>query len=100
LTQVEGTEHSSAFATPGAELLKDRESGFVGDDGLAVNHAGTYRQASNSGHDQWEALGEILAVAGEEPRARGVAPRQDAEAIVLDLVQPVRVGWRLLGRRW
>jgi hypothetical protein len=30
-----------------------------------------------------------VAVAGVEPHARGVAP-QDAEAVVLDLVEPVR----------
>ena len=31
-----------------------------------------------------------MAIAGVEPHASGVAPRHDAEAVVLDLVQPNR----------
>jgi hypothetical protein len=45
-----------------------------------------------------EALAEIVAVAGDQSHARGVAPCQDAEAVVLDLVEPVRAGRRRLGR--
>jgi hypothetical protein len=41
-----------------------------------------------------------VPVAGVEPHALGVAPRQDAEAVVLDLVQPICAGRRLLGWGW
>jgi len=48
-------------------------------------------------HDEGEALGKIVAVAGIEPHAAGVAQREDAEAVVLDLVQPAGAGRQLLG---
>ena len=41
-------------------------------------------------------LGEIIVVAGVEPHALGVAPRQDAEAVVLDLVEPAGAAARAL----
>jgi hypothetical protein len=44
--------------------------------------------ARNGRHDEGKAFGEIVAVAGTEPHALGVASRHDAEAVVLDLVQP------------
>ena len=43
--------------------------------------------------------GEIVTVAGVEPHALDVAPRQNAEAVVLDLVQPVRASRRGFGWR-
>jgi hypothetical protein len=42
--------------------------------------------ARNGRHDERKALGKIVAVAGAEPHSLVVAPRQDAEAVVLDLV--------------
>jgi hypothetical protein len=56
---------------------------------LAVDQAGAHRQRHDGRHDQEEAFGEIVAVAGVEPHALGVAPRQDAEAVVFDFLQPV-----------
>ena len=47
------------------------------------------RQHRDRRHDQGKAFAEIVAVAVVEPHALGVAQRDDAEAIVLDLVQPV-----------
>ena len=31
---------------------------------------------------------EIVTVAGEQPHAHAIAPRQNAEAVMLDFVQP------------
>ena len=42
--------------------------------------------------------GEIVAVAGVEPHAVGVATRQNAEAVVLDLMNPSGACRWLLGR--
>jgi hypothetical protein len=53
-----------------------------------------------TGSAEINALAKIVAVARVEPHALGVAPRQDAEAVVLDFVEPVRAGRRLLSRRW
>jgi hypothetical protein len=38
-------------------------------------------------------------VAGYEPDTGGIAASHDTEAVVLDLVNPIRSCWRLLGRR-
>jgi hypothetical protein len=41
--------------------------------------------------------GEIVSVARVQPHAVGIAPRDDAEAVVLDLMQPIRPRWRPFG---
>jgi hypothetical protein len=84
---------------PGAEQLKDSESGLVADNGLAVDQAGTHRQRRDRRHDRGKALAEIVAVAGDQTHAGGVASRQDAEAVMLDLVQPVGTARRGFGWR-
>jgi hypothetical protein len=40
---------------------------------------------------------EIVAIASEQAHGLGVAARNDAEAVVLDLVNPAWPFWRLLG---
>ena len=40
---------------------------------------------------------EIVAVSSEEPHPIAVAPRHDAEAVVLDFVNPIRSGRRPIG---
>jgi hypothetical protein len=47
-----------------------------------------------------KALGKIATVAREEPHARGVPQRHDAEAVVLNLIEPVQAGRRGFGWRW
>jgi hypothetical protein len=42
----------------------------------------------------------IVAVAGVEPHAVAVAARQDAKAVVLDLVDPAQTRRRLFRRFW
>jgi hypothetical protein len=44
-------------------------------------------------------LATPIAVPSNQPHARAVAPSHDAEAVVFDLMQPVRPSWRLVGRR-
>ena len=55
------------------------------------------RAGSRRVDDLREACREIVAVAGEQAHAFGVAARNDAEAVVLDLVNPAWPFWRLLG---
>jgi hypothetical protein len=42
---------------------------------------------------------EIVAMPSEKPDNRTVTPRHDAEAAVLDLMQPTRPAWRAFGWR-
>jgi hypothetical protein len=46
-------------------------------------------------HDQWEAAGPVVPVAGEKPHARRIAAHEHSEAIVFDLVQPLLARGRL-----
>ena len=47
---------------------------------------------------QRKSAGEIIAVAGDEPDTSAIAARHDAEAVVLDFVNPIRTaGGRLAG---
>jgi cytosine/adenosine deaminase-related metal-dependent hydrolase len=39
-----------------------------------------------------------VAIAGDQAHALEIAPGQDAEAVVLDLVQPIETARRGLGR--
>ena len=45
--------------------------------------------------DEGEAVREVVARAAVEPHARTLLARDDAETVVLDLVQPCVAGWRL-----
>jgi hypothetical protein len=97
--QVEGAEHRGTVVAKGTDQAEHREPAVVADDGLAVDQAGARRQRHDGRHDERESRGEIVAVAGVEPHAAGVAPRQDAEAVMLDFVEPVGTGRRGFGRR-
>ena len=50
--------------------------------------------------DQREAAGEVVARTTIEPHLRGSLASNDAEAIVLDLVQPLAAGRQLIGFGW
>ncbi|HEY2534840.1 MAG TPA: hypothetical protein VGJ20_44205 [Xanthobacteraceae bacterium] len=54
--------------TPGTERLKDRKSGFVGDNGFAVDQAGACRQCCNGFGNPGKRSTD--GIAGIEPHAR------------------------------
>jgi hypothetical protein len=74
-----------------AKQVEDRETALLHDDGLAVDDAGLDGQACDGVHDQLIAVGEIIAVTGDEAYAVTVLPRQDTEAVVLNFVNPAKV---------
>jgi hypothetical protein len=43
---------------------------------------------------------QIVAAAGDQPYAHGIAPGHEPIAVVLDLVKPVGAGRWLVGWRW
>jgi hypothetical protein len=81
-----------------AEQVEDRETVLVHDDSLAVDDAGLDGQACHGVHDQRIAVGEIIAVTRDEADSVTVLPRQDAEAVVLDYVNPAKSRPRVLDR--
>jgi hypothetical protein len=77
-----------------AQLLEHRHAIVIATDRLAVDQARAHSQCRYSLHDEREALGLLVPIAGEKPDSRGTAPRQEPVAIVLDLVNPVAAGRR------
>ncbi len=75
---------------PRAQQLEGGEAPLVDHDRLTVDEAGSRRQALHRLDDAREAVGEVGAMAGVQPHVVANAPRQDAKAVVLDLVNPAR----------
>jgi hypothetical protein len=55
---------------------------------LAIDGAGARSQRGYRSDDERKPLAEIVSVAGNQPYTRGIALRQDAEAVVFDFVNP------------
>jgi hypothetical protein len=55
--------------------LERRQAVVLEGDGLAVNQAGAQPQRTDGLDDEREALGPVVAVAGDEPDAGGIAAR-------------------------
>jgi len=51
----------------------------------------------HSGDDGRDALGPVEAVPADDTNAVAVAPDDEAIAVVLDLVRPLRPGWHAVG---
>jgi len=81
-----------------ADQVEYRKSVLVGDDRLAVDETGACRQCRDRRGGHREAPSKIVAVSSEEPHVVSDAPRHDAEAVMLDLVNPIPAGRRLIGR--
>jgi hypothetical protein len=61
---------------------------------FAVDEAGPHRQAFDGVDNPGKTISEVRAVAGVELHARSVAARQNAEAVVLDLMDSAEIGRR------
>ena len=79
---------------PVAKQIEHREPLPIDDNRLTVNDTGPRRQRRHRGDDLREANRKIVAVAGEQPDAVALAPRQDAKAVVLDFMNPTVAGGR------
>src|SRR5262245_3689424 len=78
-----------------ADAVEARHATVVAAHGLAVDDAGSRAQAGHGRDDQREAVGQVIAGAAVQTHAVAVLAGDDAEAVVLDLVQPrLAGGWR------
>ena len=57
-------------------------------------------RSRESASDQREATSEVVAGTAVEPHLRAAPARNDAEAIMLDLVQPLAAGRQFCGLGW
>jgi hypothetical protein len=72
-------------------------------DRLPIDDAGARAQSGHRLDDQREAIGQVIAGAAIEPHAVAILAGDDAEAVVLDFVQPSLAGRRLRrigGQAW
>src|SRR5262249_37305041 len=98
--EIEGVEE---YALVGALVTYEIERGdtvVIAGDSLAVDDAGARAQACQRLDDQREAAGEIVARTAVEPHLRASFAGNDAEAVVLNLMQPLAAGRQLIGFGW
>ena len=67
---------------------------------FAVDDAGPRAQACQRLDDQREATGEVITWTAVEPHLRASLAGNNAEAVVLDLVQPLAAARQLIGFGW
>jgi hypothetical protein len=95
---AERVQENPRLVPPLAEHLENGHAASVATDGLAIDEEGRGPERPRCGHDCREALGPIIAAAGEQPHARGVAADHGPVAIKLDLMKPIGAARRLAGR--
>ena len=67
---------------------------------LPINDAGARAQPGERINDQREATSEVVAGTAIEPHLGAGLAGNDAEAIVLNFVQPLAAGWQLISFGW
>jgi len=100
---IEGAQHGRAVMLPIAQQIKYREARRIDDDCLAIDEARPDGQRRESLGNQGKTIGEVVAIACEQPHVFIVAPRQDTETVVLNFVNPIWTRRRLLcrtGQAW
>ena len=96
--EVERAEYGGGIVTVSAEEVEHGEAVPVADDGLTVDQARAHRQQGHRRDDLRKTAREVVTPAREQPHAAVNAPGHDAEAVVLDLVNPAAPRGRLLRR--
>ena len=95
LEQIERAQYGVGMRRASApDQVEDGEPVLIADDCLAIDKAGTCGQRLDRARYRRETLGEVVAFPSEKPHAGGIPPRYDAEAVMLDFVDPARA------RRW
>src|SRR5690348_1697698 len=84
--QIECAKDNISGVPLSADQIEHGKPLLVAGDGFAVDYAGARRQPRDRRSDQGKAIGKIVAVAAEQSNAGAVAPRHDAEAVMLDFV--------------
>ena len=78
----------------------ERQPALVAAPDLAVDQAGAHLEVVHGLGHQRIALRPVIAALGDEPDAHGIAAGHETVAVVLDLVNPVGAGRRLVGGGW
>ena len=95
--QVEGVEEYAVVSAVVTDEIERGNTVVIAGDGFTVDDAGARAQACQRLDDQRETTGEIVARTAVEPHPLAVLAGNDAEAIVLDLVQPLAARRQFVG---
>src|SRR5262245_30126378 len=91
------------YARVSAVVTDEIERGnavVIAGDSFAIDDAGARAQACQRLDDQREATGEIVARTAIEPHPPASLAGNDAEAVMLDLMQPLAARGQLIGFGW
>jgi hypothetical protein len=92
LDQVEGVEEYTLVSALVTDEIERGNAVVIAGDSLPVDDAGTRAQAGQRLDNQREATSEVIARTALEPHSRPILTGNDAEAVMLDLVQPLAAG--------
>jgi hypothetical protein len=86
--QIEGVEEHAGVIAPVTDAVEGCHAVVIAGDRFAVDDAGPRAQPRQGLDNERETVGQIIAGAAVEPHAVAILARNDAEAVVLDLVHP------------
>ena len=98
LNEIEGAEHRGPAVSLSPDKLEHGKTVLVGDDRLAVDQERVGRERRHCRHGERKSIREIVTVAGKQSDTGTIASGHDAEAVVLDLMNPSITRWWSLGR--
>src|SRR5262249_5768905 len=98
--QVECVDEDTVVVAVVGDEIEQSNARGIPSDSLALHNAGARAQAGERINDQREAAGEVIAGTAVEPHLRAVLAGNDAEAVMLDLMQPLAAGRQLIGFGW
>jgi hypothetical protein len=81
-----------------ADEIEHRKSIIVANDGLTIDNAGSDGQRLDRFSDERESISKVMPVSRQQLDAATSPMREDAEAIVLDFVDPAGATRRLFRR--
>src|SRR5262249_32386118 len=97
LNEVEGVEEYALVSAVVTDEIERRNAVVIAGNSFAVDDAGARAQAGQRLDDQREATGEVVAGTAIEPHLCALLAGNDAEAVVLDFVQPLAAGRQFIG---
>ena len=102
LQEIEGNEEDLRVVTAMPQLVKARHPTLVAAHRLAVDQAAAHLQLVHGPDNERIAGRRVVPVPGQQPDAdrQGIASCHQSIAVMLDLMHPVRPGWRSLARGW
>src|SRR5262245_48796128 len=97
LDQVEGVKEDALVSALVTDEIERGNAVVIAGDSLPIDDARARAEACQRLNDQREAVGEVVARTAVEPHLRASLPGNDAEAVVLNLVQPLAARWQFVG---